>query len=91
MMDLKLFGSTFLLIFLAELGDKTQVATLSLAASGKSRLAVFLGAVAALATTSALAVLLGEGLGRAVPEDWVRRAAGALFLALGALYLLGKG
>ena len=90
-MDLRLFGSTFLLIFLAELGDKTQIATLSLAASGKSRLAVFLGAAAALALTSALAVLLGEGLGRLVPQDWIRRAAGALFVALGILYLMGKG
>ena len=90
-MDWRLFGSTFALVFLAELGDKTQLATLSLAASGRSRLLVFLGAATALVATSAIAVLVGEGLARVVPEIWIRRAAGAGFLVLGALFLLGKG
>jgi len=90
-MDWKLFTSTFALIFLAELGDKTQLATLSLAASGKSRLLVFLGAAFALVATSAIAVLVGEGLARIVPEVWVRRVAGLGFLVLGGLFLLGKG
>ena len=51
-MDWKLLTSTFALIFLAELGDKTQLATLSLAASGRSRFMVFLGAASALVATS---------------------------------------
>jgi len=87
----KLFASTFAVIFLAELGDKTQLATLSLAASGKSRLVVFLAATAALAATSAIAVLAGEAVARSVPEVWIRRVAGAGFLILGALYLTGRG
>lgn len=90
-MDWKLFTSTFALIFLAELGDKTQLATLTLAASGKSRLLVFLGAALALTATSAIAVLAGEGVARAVPEIWIRRVAGLAFLVLGGLFLLGKG
>jgi putative Ca2+/H+ antiporter (TMEM165/GDT1 family) len=89
-MDWKLLLSTFGLVFLAELGDKTQLATFTLAASGRSRLAVFLGAAGALAVTSAIAVLLGEGVARAVPALWIRRAAGLGFLLLGALFLLGR-
>lgn len=89
-MDWKLLLSTFGLVFLAELGDKTQLATFTLAASGRSRLAVFLGAAGALVVTSAVAVLLGEGVARAVPELWIRRAAGLGFLALGVLFLLGR-
>jgi putative Ca2+/H+ antiporter (TMEM165/GDT1 family) len=90
-MDLKLFASTFALVFLAELGDKTQLATLSLAASGRSRLVVFLAAAAALTATSAIAALAGEAVARVVPELWIRRLAGAGFLILGAIFLAGKG
>jgi putative Ca2+/H+ antiporter (TMEM165/GDT1 family) len=90
-MDWKLLLSTFGLVFLAELGDKTQLATFTLAASGRSRLAVFLGAAGALVVTSGIAVLLGEEVARVVPEAWIRRAAGLGFLALGVLLLLGRG
>ena len=90
-MDLKLLGSTFLLVFIAELGDKTQLATLSLAASASSKWAVFLGAALALVVTSAIAVLLGDAVARFVPAVWVRRAAGLAFVVLGALYLLSGG
>ena len=90
-MDLKLLLSTFGLVFLAELGDKTQLATLSLAASGQSRLAVFLGAAAALITSSLVAVLAGETLARLVPPVWIHRAAGVGFIVMGILFLAGKG
>jgi putative Ca2+/H+ antiporter (TMEM165/GDT1 family) len=86
-MDWKLLASTFGAIFIAELGDKTQIATLTLAASGSSRWAVFLGSALALAATSAIAVLVGEGLSRAIPPIWLRRGAGVLFLVLGILFL----
>jgi len=89
-MDLKLLVSTFGLVFLAELGDKTQLATLSLAASGKSRAAVFLGAAAALVLASSIAVLLGGTLARLVPEAWIQRAAGISFIIVGVLFLVGK-
>ena len=89
-MDWKLFASTFAAVFLAEMGDKTQLATMSLAAGG-SRWAVFAGAALALVATSAVAVLAGEVVSRLVPPIWIRRGAGALFLALGLLYLLGRG
>jgi putative Ca2+/H+ antiporter (TMEM165/GDT1 family) len=89
--DWKLFASTFAAIFLAELGDKTQLATLSLAAGGSSRLIVFAGAALALVATSAVAVIAGEAVSRVIPPVWIRRGAGALFIVLGAIFLLGRG
>jgi putative Ca2+/H+ antiporter (TMEM165/GDT1 family) len=90
-MDWKLVISTFVAIFVAELGDKTQLATLSLAAGGPSRWAVFLGAAAALVCTTAIAVLAGDAITRVVPAVWLRRGAGVVFVALGVLMLLGVG
>jgi putative Ca2+/H+ antiporter (TMEM165/GDT1 family) len=86
-MDWKLLASTFGCIFLAELGDKTQLATLSLAAGGSSRWVVFAGSAAALVTTSAIAVVGGEALTRVVSPVWLKRSAGVLFLMLGVLFL----
>lgn len=86
-MDWKLFASTFLAIFVAELGDKTQLATLTLAAGGSSRWVVFAAAALALAATTAIAVVAGEGLARLVPPAWIRKGAGALFIVLGVLFL----
>jgi putative Ca2+/H+ antiporter (TMEM165/GDT1 family) len=87
-MDWKLFLSTFALVFLAEIGDKTQLATLSLAASSRSRMVVFLGAALALIATSAVAVLLGDAAARSVPEDWLKRIAGAAFIMMGILFFV---
>ena len=89
-MDIKLLGSTYAAIFLAELGDKTQLSTLALAA-GKSRWPVFCGAALALVTTTAIAVLAGDVVARVVPPVWIRRGAGVLFVALGVLFLVSRG
>ena len=82
-MDWKLVGTTFVAVFIAELGDKTQLATLSFAASGSSRWPVFLGSALALVASSAIAVLAGEALARAVPPLVLQRLAGVLFVVLG--------
>jgi len=88
-MDLRLFASTFLTVFVVELGDKTQLATFTLASqSGASRLAVFAGAALALAANAAIAVLAGATVMHAVPAQLLRRVGGALFVALGLVYLL---
>ncbi|HEY0713598.1 MAG TPA: TMEM165/GDT1 family protein [Polyangia bacterium] len=87
-MKWQLFLTTFGSIFLAELGDKTQLATLSLAAGERARWTVFLAAALALVASTAVAVLVGEALARAVPPIYVKRAAGALFIVLGLLFLL---
>ena len=89
-MDWKLLLSTFTSIFVAEIGDKTQLATMSLAAGGRSKLSVFVGAALALCATSALGVLVGEGVSRVVPPIWLRRIAGGVFIVLGVLFLVGR-
>lgn len=89
-MDWKLFFSTFAAIFVAELGDKTQLATLSLAAGGSSRWIVFAGSALALVATSAIAAVAGEALARLIPPIWIRRGAGALFIVLGVLFLVRR-
>lgn len=90
-MDWKLFLSTFGAIFLAEMGDKTQLATLTFAAGGSSRLTVFAASALALVATSAIAVLLGDLVARTIPPVWIQRAAGVLFLVLGVVFLVGRG
>jgi Ca2+/H+ antiporter, TMEM165/GDT1 family len=90
-MDWKLFFSTFAAIFVAEIGDKTQLATLSLAAGKGSRLSVFAGSACALVATSAIAVLVGDALARFIPPIWLKRAAGVTFLVIGAFFLLERG
>ncbi len=87
-MDLKVLLTTFGIIFLAELGDKTQLAILAFAAGSKSRAAVFLGSSAALVLMSLLAVVFGSVVGRFVPANYIRTGAGALFVILGLWILL---
>jgi putative Ca2+/H+ antiporter (TMEM165/GDT1 family) len=87
-MDYRLFAQVFAAVFLAELGDKTQLATLSLAAGASSRWAVFAGSALALVCTSALAVLGGDLVARWLPPVWIKRGAGVMFVVLGVLFLL---
>lgn len=89
-MDWKTLATTFGAVFVAELGDKTQLATLSLSSGNVSRLAVFIGSAGALVCTSLIAVLAGDAITRYIPPQWIRRAAGAIFIALGLLYILKK-
>jgi putative Ca2+/H+ antiporter (TMEM165/GDT1 family) len=89
MLDWKLLGTTFVAIFVAEMGDKTQLATLGMA-TGTSRWSVFIGAALALVATSAIAVLIGDAVSRHLSPIWVRRGAGVLFLVLGTVYLATK-
>ncbi len=89
-MDAKLWVSTFLAVFLAEMGDKTQLATMSLAATGKDKWLVFGAAALALVTSTAIAVLAGEVVARHIPPIWIKRAAGVMFLALGTMMLISR-
>lgn len=82
-MDLKLLFTTFGLIFLAELGDKTQLATFAFSANSHSKLAVFIGSAGALVLTSLLGVVFGGLVGRVVPPQVIKVGAGSLFVVLG--------
>lgn len=89
-MGLRLIATTFTTLFLAELGDKTQLAVLSLTASSRQPLAVFVGAALALLAVTAIGVLVGEGVSRIVPPWLIQKAAALAFIAIGVLLLLGK-
>lgn len=86
-MDWKLAAVTFGSVFVAELGDKTQLATLSFASSGSSRLSVFLGSALALVLSSAIAVVGGELLLKVVSPRTLQKLAGAAFVIIGASVL----
>jgi putative Ca2+/H+ antiporter (TMEM165/GDT1 family) len=89
-MDLRVLLTTFGIIFLAEMGDKTQLAAMTMAAQTKRPWAVFLGASLALAAVSALGVIVGATLGNYVPLEWVKRVAAVAFIIIGVLMLLEK-
>lgn len=81
------FGSTFLTIFLAEFGDKTQLSTLLMSAESQSPWVVFLGSAAALVTTSLLGVLLGCWLATRLTPKKMETAAGVSLLLISAMLL----
>lgn len=89
-MDWKIFGTAFLTLFLAELGDKTQLAVITMTAKTESRVAVFLGASLALVLVSLLGVLFGGVLSQYVPTEWLQRIVAIAFIVIGILMLLGK-
>jgi len=89
-MEWKLFATVFGTVFLAEMADKTQLATLLFAAEGHSRWLVFLGASLALVATSAIGVLAGAALAQWLDPAVMKWAAGGLFIAIG-LWTLVKG
>jgi Ca2+/H+ antiporter, TMEM165/GDT1 family len=86
--NLELLGSSFVMIFLAELGDKTQIGAFAFAAQARSPLSVFLGASLALVLTTFIAVVLGEVVGRFIPAKVVKVASGLLFLGFGVWTLV---
>jgi putative Ca2+/H+ antiporter (TMEM165/GDT1 family) len=78
----KTAGSAFMVIFIAEWGDLTQILTANLAAHYHSAISVGVGATAALWTVAAIAVLSGQGLMRRVPVKRVRQLTGVILVAL---------
>ncbi|MBW1974722.1 MAG: TMEM165/GDT1 family protein [Deltaproteobacteria bacterium] len=87
-MDWKVFVSTFLAIFLAELGDKTQLATFSFAVSSKSRWTVFIAASLALTATSGLGVFSADLVQNWVSPYYLKLFSGALFVTIGICMLV---
>lgn len=89
-MDFRVLLTTFGIIFLAEMGDKTQLAAMTMAADTKRPWAVFIGSSLALVAVSALGVMVGSMIGHYVPLEWVKRAAAVAFILIGILMLAGK-
>lgn len=87
-MDLKIFFTIFGAVFIAELGDKTQLATMLFAADKDvSKLTVFLAASAALIVASAIGVLAGSLLSTYISEKTLSYIAGTGFMLIGAYTL----
>ena len=89
-MDWKIFGTAFITLFLAELGDKTQLAIITMTAKTDSKVAVFLGASLALVFVSLLAVLFGGLISQYVPTEWLQRIVAVAVIVIGVLMLAGK-
>jgi putative Ca2+/H+ antiporter (TMEM165/GDT1 family) len=86
-MDWQLLGLSFITVFLAELGDKSQLAAIALGGSLKSPRAVFFGSVTALLLASLIGVIAGEGVAQLLPER-ILKAIAAIGFAFMALRLL---
>ena len=84
----KVVGTVFGVVFLAEWGDLTQLATASLAAATGDPFAVYIGALAALASVAAIATVAGRALLRVLPERTLRRIAAGIFAVLAVLALV---
>jgi len=89
-MDWKIFGTAFVTLFLAELGDKTQLAIITMTANTESKVAVFLGASLALVVVSLLGVVFGGLLSQYIPTEWLQRIVASAFIIIGVLMLFGK-
>ncbi len=90
-MDLRLFVTVFTTIFVAELGDKTQLATLLYASDASHpKLTVFAASAAALVLTSAIGVLAGSFVSEHVDPRVLRWVAGAGFIAVGLWVLFAR-
>ena len=83
------FGTTVIAFFLAEMGDKTQIATVMLAAEYKSWFWVVAGTTLGMMLANAPVVWFGERITRLVPLAWVHRISAAVFVVLGLLVLFG--
>jgi putative Ca2+/H+ antiporter (TMEM165/GDT1 family) len=89
-MELKVFLTVFMAVFIAELGDKTQLATMLFAADREvSKWTVFWGASAALVVASALGVVVGATMSELINPKYLSYLAGAGFIVIGAATIFG--
>lgn len=89
-MDWRIFITTFGSIFLAELGDKTQLATILMTSKTGRPLSVFVGAIAALSLVTFIGVVFGEGLISVIPQNVLKKVAALAFILIGAWMFFGK-
>jgi putative Ca2+/H+ antiporter (TMEM165/GDT1 family) len=89
-MNWKIFGAAFVTLLLAELGDKTQLAIITMSAQSKSWFSVFLGGGLALIIVTLVGALFGELITKVLPVHILHYIAGVLFIIMGVLAILGK-
>ena len=82
-MDWQLLGITFGIVFLSELGDKSQLAAIALSGSCRYPRAIFVGSAAALVFASFLGVIAGEGVAQVLPTQLIKGGAAFCFAGLG--------
>ncbi|MBI2885619.1 MAG: TMEM165/GDT1 family protein [Chloroflexi bacterium] len=85
-MDWRVFLTTFGLLFVAELGDKTQLTVISLVAQNQNPLPVFLGAVGGLALVTLLGVVFGQAITAVIPMNLLHKGAALAFVVIGVLF-----
>jgi len=89
-MDWKMFLTTFGIIFLAELGDKTQLAVITMTTQTTKPLGVFLGAITALSAVTLLGVVFGHLILQWVPTDILRKVTASVFIVIGVVMFFGR-
>ena len=89
-MDWQVFFTTFTMIFIAEMGDKTQFAALAASAGSKSTMSVLLAVVLALSVAGVLGVVAGKYLGDFLNPQYIKWVSGTLFVGIGLWILVGK-
>jgi putative Ca2+/H+ antiporter (TMEM165/GDT1 family) len=86
-MDWSVFSATFVTIFVAEIGDKTQFAALAAASQTKSTYSVLFATILALALAAVLGVLGGTGLGKFIDPSKMKLISGSAFILMGSWIL----
>lgn len=89
-MEWKIFWTAFITLFVAELGDKTQLAVITMTTKTNAAVSVFLGGALALILVTLLGVLFGSVITSYVPVEWLQRIVAAAFIIIGVLILFGK-
>lgn len=89
-MDFKIFSATFMTIFIAEIGDKTQFAAMAAASQTKSTMSVLLATILALALAGSLGVAAGSFLSRFIDPEKMKYISGSVFVLMGFWILFKK-
>jgi len=89
-MDVKMFLTTFVAVFVAELGDKTQLAGLDLSAKSGKPVSVLLGSVSGYFLVTLITVIIGSTLGKYINPEIIKYVGASLFIILGILMFMGK-
>lgn len=86
----KIIFTSFCMVFLAELGDKTQLQTMLLATQTNSIWGVFIGASLALVLSAFIGVLASTFIIKYIPQNLIQIVAGSVFIIIGILTIIGK-